>query len=123
MSTHLPLCRHVAIASRDSEQEPVVGGEGLRVFENRNVARLGGSVHHAQDVVGKGLGDLVQVDLAAGLLDACLFGLCEFLYVSIHGILREPQALVYCCGCSEQTEPGDGLSCLAIVVRSYVQTR
>lgn len=41
--------------------------------------------HLSEDLLGKSLGDLVDVCLATGGFETCLFGICELLDVAIHG--------------------------------------
>jgi hypothetical protein len=54
-------------------------------------------VHLGEDLLGEGLRDAVEVDLAAGLADALGLGLGELLDVAIGGIL-EGGVLVVGCG-------------------------
>jgi hypothetical protein len=44
-------------------------------------------VHLGEDLLGEGLGDAVEVDLAAGLADALGLSLGELLDVAIGGVL------------------------------------
>jgi hypothetical protein len=54
-------------------------------------------VHLGEHLLGEGLGDAVEVDLAAGLADALGLGLGELLDVAIGGVL-EGDVLVVGCG-------------------------
>lgn len=81
----LPLGGEVTVASGDTDEDGIVFEENLG-FGNR-VRGFGGSVHFGQDLVGEGLGDLEDIDLAAGGLNALLLGLGQFLDVAVHGIL------------------------------------
>jgi hypothetical protein len=54
-------------------------------------------VHLGEDLLGEGLGDAVEVDLAAGLADALGLSLGELLDVAIGGVL-DGDGLVVDCG-------------------------
>ena len=83
----LPLRGEVAEAGRDAHQEAVVLLEGGGVRQDGDVGLLAGGVHLGEHVGGQGLGDLVQVAGAAGLLDTALLSLGQGTDVSVHGVL------------------------------------
>lgn len=85
----LPLGGEVAVAGGDAEEEGVVLLELGGVLEDGHVGGLGGSVHLGEDLLGEGLGDLVDVGRAAGLLDTGLLSLGQLLDVAVHGVLGE----------------------------------
>jgi hypothetical protein len=82
-----PLGGEVAVAGGDAHQEGVVLLEGRGVGHLGDRAVLFGSVHLGEDLLGEGLGDAVEVDLAAGLADALGLSLGELLDVAIGGVL------------------------------------
>lgn len=90
----LPLGGHVAVAGRDTEENAVIFEELGGVFEDRDVSVLGGSVHLAEDFLGQGLGELVDVDGGTGLLSTSLFGEGEGLDVTVGGVLWCKERLV-----------------------------
>jgi hypothetical protein len=51
-------------------------------------------VHLGEHLLGEGLGDAVEVDLAAGLADALGLGLGELLDVAIGGVLESKVLVV-----------------------------
>lgn len=69
----LPLSRKVTVASGDTEEDGIVLQEV--VGPSNGVGRLGGGVHLGQNFLGESLGDLEDVDLAAGGLNALLLSL------------------------------------------------
>jgi len=84
-----PLGGEVAVAGGDTHKEGIVllkdGGVGD--VGDRRV--LGRSVHLGQNLLGEGLGDAVQVDLAASLTNALGLGLGEGLDMSPGGVLEK----------------------------------
>lgn len=82
----LPLGREVAVTSGDTEQESIVLQELSRLGDG--VVGLGRSVHQLQNIVGKSLGDLEDVGLATGSLNALLFGLRQLGDVAVQGVLQ-----------------------------------
>jgi hypothetical protein len=85
--TYLPLSGEVPISGGNAKQEAVILDEGLGIFEEGDIAILGGSVHLGEDLVGQSLGELVDVDLSASSLGTLLLGLGELLDVAVHGVL------------------------------------
>jgi hypothetical protein len=86
-STHLPLSREVTESGGDTEEDTVVLLELLGVLEGGDAGVLGRSVHLGQDLLGESLGDLVDIDLDAGLLSTLLLGLGEGLDMPVKGVL------------------------------------
>lgn len=85
--TYLPLSGEVPISGGNAKQEAVILDEGLGIFEEGDIAILGGGVHLGEDLVGQSLGELVDVDLSASSLGTLLLGLGELLDVAVHGVL------------------------------------
>lgn len=83
-----PLCGEVAVAGGDAHKEGIVLLEDGGVADLGNRGVLGGSVHLGQNIVGKGLGDAVEVDGTAGLANALGLGLGEGLDVAPGGVLE-----------------------------------
>ena len=84
--SYLPLSGEVAETGGDTQQEAIIALKG-GVGEDGDVGILGRSIHLGQDIVGEGLGDLVQVDGDTGLLSALLLSLGQGLDVAVHGVL------------------------------------
>jgi hypothetical protein len=72
---HLPLGGEVSVTGGDAEEEGIVLGEGLRGGDGD--VGLGGGVHLGEDLLRERLGDLVEVDAAAGGLDALFDALSD----------------------------------------------
>ena len=82
----LPLSREVTVAGRNTEKDGIVLQEVLGL--SNGVRRLGGGVHLGQNLVGEGLGDLEDVGLAAGGLNALLLSLGQLLDVAVQRVLH-----------------------------------
>lgn len=82
-----PLGGEVAVASGNAHQEGIVLLENAGVRESGDGVVLLGGVHLGQNLLGESLLDAVQVDGAAGGLDALGLGLGEGLHVAVHGVL------------------------------------
>lgn len=83
-----PLGGEVAVASGDAHQEGIVLCEDGGVGDLGDGGVLGGSVHLGEDLIGKSLGDAVEVDGTAGLTDALSLSLSEGLDVTPGGVLE-----------------------------------
>lgn len=103
----LPLRREVAVARRDTEEVGIVLLQGGRVIEGRDAAVLGRSVHLGQDLIGEGLGDLVEVAGTAGGLDALGLLLGQGLDMTPGGVLYKWLASVRSCGVNVSSESID----------------
>lgn len=87
----LPLSGKVAIASRNAEEEGIVLLKLGWALQGRDVPRLlRWSMHLAQDLIGEGLLDDEEVDLAAGGFDALGLSLGELFDVT-------PCRVLQCC--------------------------
>ena len=70
----LPLRGEVAVAGGDTQEEAVVGLQGVGVIEDGNVGGLGRRVHLFEYGGGEGFGELVEVCPPAEGLYAGFFG-------------------------------------------------
>jgi len=82
----LPLSREVTVASGDTEEDGIVLQKVAGL--SNGVGGLGRGVHLGQDFLGKSLGDLEDVGLAASGLNALLLSLGQLLDVAVHRVLQ-----------------------------------
>lgn len=83
----LPLSGEVTVTSGDTKEDGIVLQEVVGL--NSGVGRLGRGVHLGQNLIGESLGDLEDVDFAAGGLNALLLSLGQLLDVAVQRVLQK----------------------------------